>query len=81
MTIMTSLHSGAQMRIHLPKEDYGDVFALLLKVAERRTQPAGTRAGRERQMVDMARLCSPEWIHSGSPEWIHSGSPEWIQRA
>ena len=59
------------MRSHLPKEDYGDVFALFLKVAERRTQLAGTRAGRERQMVDMARLCSPEWTHSGSPEWIH----------
>ncbi|MSW43212.1 MAG: hypothetical protein F2836_00445 [Actinobacteria bacterium] len=51
------------MRSHLLKEDYGDVLALFLKVAERRTQLAGTRAGRERQMVDMARLCSPEGIH------------------
>jgi branched-chain amino acid transport system ATP-binding protein len=55
MTVMENLQLGAFTRSSVPKEDYDYVFDLFPRVAERRTQLAGTLSGGEQQMVAVAR--------------------------
>ncbi|MFD5507130.1 ABC transporter ATP-binding protein [Streptomyces sp. NPDC059761] len=57
MTVLENLHMGAYRfkRQRLRQEDLERVFALFPRLAERRTQQAGTLSGGEQQMLAMGR--------------------------
>jgi branched-chain amino acid transport system ATP-binding protein len=57
MTVFENLEMGAFQRTDRPgiKEDIDRVFGLFPRLAERRTQKAGTLSGGEQQMVAMGR--------------------------
>ena len=57
MTVVGNLEMGAFQRIDRSeiKEDMDHVFALFPRLAERRTQKAGTMSGGERQMCAIGR--------------------------
>ncbi len=57
MTVMENLELGAYIRTDSKgvKEDFASVFARFPKLAERRTQLAGTMSGGEQQMLAMGR--------------------------
>ncbi|WP_455713838.1 ABC transporter ATP-binding protein [Streptomyces vinaceus] len=55
MTVLENLHMGAYRFKRLRQEDLDRVFALFPRLAERRTQQAGTLSGGEQQMLAMGR--------------------------
>lgn len=57
MTVMENLELGAYIRTDSKgvKEDFASVFSRFPKLAERRTQLAGTMSGGEQQMLAMGR--------------------------
>ncbi|MFB7978613.1 ABC transporter ATP-binding protein [Streptomyces vinaceus] len=55
MTVVENLHMGAYRFKRLRQEDLDRVFALFPRLAERRTQQAGTLSGGEQQMLAMGR--------------------------
>ena len=57
MTVMENLELGAYIRTDSKgiKEDFANVFARFPKLAERRSQLAGTMSGGEQQMLAMGR--------------------------
>jgi len=55
MTVDENLRLGAYVQSRLPQESLDRVFALFPRLAERRTQHAGTLSGGEQQMLAMAR--------------------------
>ena len=55
MTVEENLRLGAYIEAGVPREGLDRVFALFPRLAERRTQLAGTLSGGEQQMLAMAR--------------------------